>query len=254
MGCMVNKRKSFSENTNIVLFNQVDGICPLCDTPLLYEKNGSTYKQYELAHIYPLNPTSEELTILANEERLSADVDHENNLIPLCKICHQQYDKPRTVAEYRNLVKIKKELIKKSEQKDLWHQYQIEKDILKIIDALYSEQPLDYDITFEPKEVDKKLNGSISNLTKHKIKNNVSNYYTFVKKGFASIDSENPGAADLISLQVKHYYLKQKQQGLSQQEIYTNIVDWIMVKTNPSSNEPADILASFFVQNCEVFE
>ena len=53
---MRTKRKSFGENTNIVLFNQVDGICPLCDTPLIYEKSGSKFKKYELAHIYPLNP------------------------------------------------------------------------------------------------------------------------------------------------------------------------------------------------------
>ncbi len=98
------KHKSPSENTNIVLFNQVDGICPLCDKQLIYKKSGSKYKKYELAHIYPLNPRPEEIKLLEVQERLSDDVNHEDNLIPLCKSCHGEFDKPRTVSEYQDLV------------------------------------------------------------------------------------------------------------------------------------------------------
>lgn len=253
---MRTKRKSFGENTNIVLFNQVDGICPLCDTPLLYEKSGSKFKKYELVHIYPLNPSPEEIQLLDGEERLSDDVDHDDNLIPLCKICHGKFDKPRTVEEYRDLVRIKKVLIAKGEQQNLWHQYQIEKDIEKLITALYDEDALasSDELEFEPKEIEHKVDNTMSNLTKRKIKNNVSDYFGFIKSRLFSIDSENPGAVDIILLQVRHYYLKQKQKEKNQQTIYDNIVKWILIKTNSPSVDAADILASFFVQNCEVFE
>ena len=253
---MKTKRKSFGENTNIVLFNQVDGICPLCDTPLIYEKSGSKFKKYELAHIYPLNPSLEESRLLHGEERLCDDVDHEDNLIPLCKICHGKFDKPRTVDEYRNLVRIKKELISKSEQQNLWHQYQIENDIEKLVAALYDEDALinTDEIEFEPKEIDRKVDNTMSSLTKRKIKNNVSDYFAFIKNKLLAIEAENPGASDIILLQVRHYYLKQKQKERNQQRIYDNVVEWILKKTNSPSIDAADILASFFVQNCEVLE
>ena len=61
-------------------------------------------------HIYPLNPTIEETQLLKHEARLSTDVNDEDNVIPLCEICHGKFDKPRTVEEYRSLFKLKQEL------------------------------------------------------------------------------------------------------------------------------------------------
>ena len=159
-------------------------------------------------------------------------------------------------AGYEIVPRIKKVLIAKGKQQNLWHQYQIEKDIEKLITALYDEDALasSDELEFEPKKIEHKVDNTMSNLTKRKIKNNVSDYFRFIKKRLFSIDSENPGAADIILLQVRHYYLKQKQKEKNQQTIYDNIVKWILKKTNSPSVDAADILASFFVQNCEVFE
>ena len=253
---MNNKRKSFSPAQNVALVTQVNRVCPLCDTPLFYMKNGASYKKYEIAHIYPLNPKADEIQLLKDEERLSEDLNHEDNLIPLCKICHDKLDKPRTVEEYKNLKRIKQSLIKISEQQDLWQQYQIENDIKLVIESLYLDDLpcAGCEIDFVPKEVDRKLNESISKPTKRKIRNNVADYYISIKSKFASIDRENPDSANLISTQIKSYYLKQNRLGLSQQEIFANIVDWIHTKTHPETNDAAEIIASFFVQNCEIFE
>ena len=253
---MSNKRKSFSLAQNIALVTQVNRICPLCDTPLFYMKNGKSYKKYEIAHIYPLNPKPDEIQLLKDEERLSENLNHEDNLITLCGICHDKLDKPRTLEEYKHLIKIKKSLIKISEQQDLWQQYQIENDINRVIERLYSDDlpNTGCEIEFVPKEVDRKLNESISKLTKRKIRNNVADYYILIKSKFASIDMENPDSTYLISTQIKSYYLKQKKLELSQQEIFANSVDWIHTKTHPETDDAAEIIASFFIQNCEIFE
>jgi len=58
----------------------------------------------------------------------------------------------------------------------------------------------------------------------------------------------------MISQQIKVFYLKQKRFGYDQQVIFENIVYWINSKTKPNSNDAAEILASFFIQNCEIFE
>ena len=52
---MSKKRKTASDNQNMVLFEEVDGICPLCSASLIYDKNGSKYRQFENAHISKLS-------------------------------------------------------------------------------------------------------------------------------------------------------------------------------------------------------
>jgi hypothetical protein len=90
--------------------------------------------------------------------------------------------------------------------------------------------------------------------TRRKIHHNVSDYFVHVRQRFQKLDREKPGTAVLISSQVKTFYLAQKQQGWSQQQIFAGVVSWIVAKTKPKTQEAAEIVASFFVQNCEVFE
>lgn len=252
---MSNTRIKYSEPQNTRLVSQVNRVCPLCQEPLFYIKGKKTYKNYEIAHIYPLNPTLFEQKLLENEPRLSEDINDEKNVIPLCKICHGQFDKPRTIEEYRKLFALKKNLIAQSTQETLWKRYFIEEEISEIIEAIYNDPNLESDaeIDFVPKEVNEKLDDTITRPTKRKIKNNVRDYYIFIRKKFSELDNAKGDLSETISLQVKIYYLKQKELGLDQQKIFDNIVGWIQAKTRPKTNDAAEILTSFFVQNCEVF-
>lgn len=140
---MGNVRKQYSGAQNAVLVSQVNCMCPLCIEPLFYKKGISSHKNYEIAHIYPLNPTPSEIALLEKEKRLSEDVNDDDNVIPLCKSCHGKFDKPRTVEEYRHLFNLKKKLIKRSEQEKIWNRYDIEKEISIIIDAIYEDPEID---------------------------------------------------------------------------------------------------------------
>lgn len=252
---MSNPRKKYSDAQNVALLSQVSRVCPLCAEPLFYKKGGKSFKNYELAHIYPLNPTQKEELLLKHEELLSDDVNDEDNIIPLCKICHGKLDKPRTVEEYRELQNLKKSLIERSGQEAIWKRYTIENEISQIIEAIYDDPELDNDadIEFTPKEVDEKLDSSISRPTKIKIKGNVQEYFFFIRKKFSELDSVNPDLSEMISLQIKTYYIQQKSMGHGQQAIFENVVSWIHAKTKPKTNDAAEIMASFFIQNCEVF-
>jgi len=252
---MSNQRNKYSDAQNVALLSQVSRVCPICAEPLFYKKSGKSFKNYELAHIYPLNPTNEEKHLLWDEERLSDDVNDENNIIPLCEICHGKFDKPRTVEEYQNLLGLKKKLIERSGQEAIWKRYTIEDEISQIIEAIYDDPELENDaeIDFTPREVDEKLDSTISRPTKVKIKGNVREYYIFIRRQFSELDNVNPDFSEIISLQIKTYYLKQKSMGFDQQAIFENIVSWIYAKTKPKTNDAAEIMASFFIQNCEVF-
>ena len=253
---MTNKRIDYSDAQQTALLSQVSRMCPLCLESLFYKKKSRSYKNYELAHIYPLNPTAEEVLLLAGEERLSEDVNDEDNIIPLCELCHGKFDKPRTVEEYRSLVEIKRKAIAASKEQGIWKIYTIESQISEIINAIYNSADIDIsaEIDLLPKAVDEKINDTMSRLTLRKIKNNVRDYYVFIREKFSDLDQSENDLSENISLQIKAYYIKQKRTGVSQQVIFENIVNWINARTRSETRDAPEILASFFVQNCEIFE
>jgi hypothetical protein len=252
---MTAARRNLTPAEELYLTTQVSGCCPLCATPVFRKKGKSSFKHYEVAHIYPLNPTAQEAVLLANEERLNADPNHIDNLIPLCLPCHGNFDKPRTVEEYRELVKKKKELIAESNQRSLQVQYRVEEDIADVIHELYAiEASDDLDLQLSPKDLASKLDASMTTLTQHKIRRNVSDYFFSVRKRFTELEREAPTTGSLIAAQIRAFYFAQKKLGLSQQQIFSNVVSWLLSKTHPSKLDAVEIIAAFFVQNCEIFE
>ena len=253
---MTAKRRTYSAADENAFTTEVDGKCPLCGKALFYKKGKSSFKGYEIAHIYPLNAKPEEVVELKNEKRLSPDLNSFENLIVLCVKCHGEFDKPRTAAEYRRLVAIKISLIRRAEQQQIQAQYHLEKDISRVIDGLDSISLPSTEVTlsYDPKKIDEKLDSTMPFSTKNKIKHNVSDYYQYVRQRFEEIEHETPNMSELISVQVKVFYTQQKTLQLSQHAIFTNIVSWFFAKTQPKTLEAAEIVASYFVQNCEIFE
>jgi hypothetical protein len=249
-------RKKYSFADELALTTQVAGKCPLCGAALFYKKGSKKYKAFELAHIYPLNPSPAEVEELKHEEQLHADVNHPDNLIPLCLSCHGKFDKPRTATEYREFLAIKKAAIRQAQQQEIQASYQLEDDIGRVIHALHTDpvpaQPVD--LQYSAKSVAEKLEAAMPLPTQQKIKHNVADYYPYIRTKFLEMERDNPTASELIFSQVKSYYLKQKSLALPQQEIFANIVAWFYARTKPQSIEAAEIVTSFFIQNCEVFE
>lgn len=253
-----NKRKEYTTNDNLMLYSQVEGVCPLCTKVLITKKNTQNYKLYEIAHIYPLNPTKIELELLKDEERLSEDPNDLRNVICLCVACHTLYDKQKTVEEYRELITIKRKLLAQDYQKSLWERSKIHEDIIQLIEALYAAQPdgeasdiLDYD----PKQIDDKVDDTITKLTKRKMHRNVQDYFHIVRSKFSELDAITPTTTELISSQIKTHYLWLKsEKSHDQNEIFKALVQWITKTANLSNIEAAEVLVSYFVQNCEVFE
>ena len=133
---MTNARRTYTQAEELALTTQVGGLCPLCDDQLFYIKKNQSFKHYQLAHIYPLNPTPSEVTELKGAVLLHSDVNHPDNLIPLCVKCHSRLDKPRTREEYEELAQIKTELIERQSQRKLIREYPLEAEIRQVIARL----------------------------------------------------------------------------------------------------------------------
>lgn len=172
---MSNARRDYTEAEQRILYNQVKGICPLCADKLQYKKNKKTQKKYQIAHIYPLNPTNEEAKLLESMPRLSSDVNDLDNVIPLCLNCHEQFDKPRTAEEYMNLYHIKRELVETDKIMGTYSSYTIEDEIVEILKTLNSDlgeqiEKLDYNAL----KVDEKIDKTMNYLLKKRIKDDIS--------------------------------------------------------------------------------
>jgi len=256
---MEEKRISPSTNQKIHLFAEVDGVCPNCPKILMYDKKGKKYKQFEIAHIYPLNPTKIELELLKKEEKLSSDPNSLDNLICLCVECHTKFDKPRTVEEYQDLVSKKKKIIHKNKAKSIWNDTKLEDEIFEIISLLSSEE-FDFDsddiLNYNPKKIDRKTNNTITALTKRNIHRNVQDYYSLIKNKFKELDKIAPLSTETISSQIRTHYLALSRQdpNQSQKNIFDGMVSWVTIQTNQISNEASEIVVSYFIQNCEIFE
>lgn len=253
---MGGKRPGFTAAEELAFTTEVGGACPKCGDPLFFGKRGRKLKRYEIAHIYPLNAKAEEILELQHEERLSNDLNAFENLIALCVGCHTELDKLRTAEEYRDLLALKKAYLQRTEQQKIQQQYHLQEDIRHVINGLDSiAAPLaGISLNYDPKKVDEKLDATMPLPTKNKIKHNVSDYYQYVQTRFEELERESPNLSELVSLQVKAFYVQQKTMGLSQHLIFKNVVNWFVAKTKPTTLEAAEIVASYFVQSCEVFE
>lgn len=251
-------RKPYTKNENLILFNEVNGICPLCSMPLLYKKGKRLEKIYEIAHVYPLNPKPEETVVLEGVRKLFTTNPNElRNVICLCPNCHTKFDKPRTIEEYYQLLEIKEKLLEISENRQKWHEFKIEEEIQILIERLANEDymlsDIEDEIEYDLNEISRKLNPSISALLSKKIERNVSEFYPIVSYIFKQQDFIKPLTTEKVSAQVKLYYLE-NMDSKNQKLVFKNTVEWIHAKTGAYSMEAAEILASYFVQNCELFE
>lgn len=248
-------RRNLTPNENAILLSEVESMCPLCTKTLMYEKKGKREKIFEGAHIYPLNPTPEEVELLKNEERLHQDVNHLDNYIALCRDCHKKFDNPRTVEEYKKLVSIKKALISKGKTRAKFHDYQIEIEIKQVIMILLDESNVITSEALELKalKLDDKANDTLTKITKRKIRNEITDYYLYIKEQFRQLDKQYPKSFDVIATQVKSFYLTLSRTETSQEIIYEQLTEWLSKKTENSSIPACGIIIAFFIQNCEVF-
>ena len=252
---MANNRRAYSEAETVALVSQVGSLCPLCDATLFNKKRSRAYKVYELAHIYPLNPLPSEVAELSQSQRLHDDVNHPDNIIPLCPRCHEIFDKPRTAAEYNKLYRVKLDALQDERQRALTAQYPLEEQIASIVAQLH-DTALDgtTELQLTAKTLDQKLDGSMPVPTKRKVRHAVVDYFAYVRAAFLELERTDPGCSQLIFGQVRAFYLKQKSLQLPQADVFANVVRWIRIHSQAKTLESAEAVASFFIQNCEVFE
>lgn len=252
---MGDNRRIFSNNEKMLLFNEVDGRCPICGKALTNKKNGQIIKMFEMAHIYPANPHLEEEKLLENEERLSEDINSLDNVIAVCRICHKKFDTPRTIEEYRSWVRLKKKLLQDAKLKNTYELFNIEEEIKEILKNL-NDESLEEELvrlSYESLRIEQKANNTLPFAIKRTIKNDVVDYFDYIHKIFVEMDEVTPYKFDTLAAQIKSFYCKTMQINPNQEFVYSSLVDWLNEKTDLYSRRACEIVIAYFVQDCEVF-
>lgn len=251
----IDNRRKFNETEKLILFNEVGGYCPICGKKLTYVKNNKILRKFEVAHIYPANPRPDEFKLLQDEERLSEDVNSMDNVIAVCRDCHKIFDNPRTVEEYRKWVSLKKQLLNNAKIKDTYELFNIEEEITVILEKINSS---DYEfevveLSYKSLNIDQKVDTTLNYITKRTIKDDVVNYFNYIKNQFIEIDKKTPYKFETIATQIKAFYVKCKQVDTDQQRLYQTLVEWLDDKTDNYSRRACEIVIAYFIQDCEVF-
>lgn len=219
------------------LFVETRGYCPNdgCGSPLFISKNGMRHLRYKVTSI-------------------KSSMTHTfDNLIALCPKCADEYNLSRTPESAKRLAEIKQTLAKEASALESISEIQLETEISNVLQSIVTvPQDKLIPLNYEPVMVTNKIHKENSMLLR-KTLYNVTTYFAFVKDLFQQLSKEGKLRFDTFAMEVKLCYLKVKDDGLSQQQIYDILIEWLRTNTN-GSRDACDVVISYFVQNCEVFD
>lgn len=252
------KRELYSDNEHSIFYGETGGMCPLCTLPILYIKPGSKKptKGYEVAHIYPLNPTPAQLHAL-NGCEVPVDINALSNVIALCPTCHTKYDKDFKVDEFVKLKQIKDGFLSEANAKYTASHHTIQDEVCAILDAIASFEFDNAALTAPPFDVagvEKKLKTGMSPLQKQQIKIDAVAYYVPIRDHLRFLEMQDQAAVRILQNQINSYYLAMNKQNPDNKDLVFNyIAQWISAKTRKPILA-SKVLTAFFIQNCEVFD
>ena len=255
---MATARKDYGDNEHSILYAETNGCCPLCSKPVLFRKpsSGRLSKGYEVAHIYPLNPTLAQATALVGRAP-PTNVNALENVVALCPTCHTRYDTDFQLEEMDKLSGIKNRFLANARANATISDYMIEDEVYAILDSITSLTGDDLDVppvSFDATTVDKKLRTGMSPLQRLEIKTSAVNFYVRIRDQIRMLEQNDQVAIRILQNQINTYYLAMQQQSPDNKDaIFNFVAQWISARTGRPLLA-AKVLTSFFVQNCEVFD
>ncbi len=251
------ERRKPTQNERKILLEEVNGLCPVvgCGKSLVNENNGRIYEDFEAAHIFPNRFKDDmEAVILADVEVDGDSSETLDNWIALCRNCHTRYDEQKTVVKYQQMLDLKRRLAAELKAKKTIAGERIEDDLDKAIKSLVNLNKDELEkagqLGYEAMTVREKI--PEDEVLCSNIEDKVTRFFNYIAAQFKQQDPSGI-RFDLICTSVKKLYLTLKVANLNKSDIFEKITDWFVSKTQ-SPRHICEIMTSFFVQNCDVYE
>lgn len=256
---MANDRVKYHPEEHSIFYGETGGACPLCTQPILFKKVGSkTSKGYELAHIYPLNPTAAQELALTGT-LMPADINGLENLICLCPTCHTKFDKDFKIEEYKHIRAIKDGFIRDATARKAIAEHTLKEEVKEILEVITSLQIDDTDtlgleLELDAKKLSDKLKTGASNFLKRNIRNDVVDYFVSIREEMRLLEMRDQSTVKILQNQVNSYFWEMHKINPENKDlVFKYIAEWMSTRTGKSI-DASRVLTSFFVQNCEVFD
>lgn len=250
------------------LLLEVNQECPLHKfhakkVPLLetyHDNNINKFRakpKFTIINIYPsgLKP-NESIKFDAIQKKPSRPNDDSNKLCICCK-CASRYILKPNPEDYEYLINVKRNIVSSSIIEETANQVTLEDDINEILNGLVnvrlSEDAIE-ELRMRPLTLANKIYDENIDLKKH-LTDNLP-YYHYIRKLLQSLDDKQ-SIFETIATEVSLCFKKISRINSDQTNIYVGIINWILEKSGKDMNKfrpAADKIASFFVQNCEVFD
>ena len=252
-------RKNLSNDAldldDCVALHTVGMMCPLCGEELIKKKNGKSLSRFRKVDVFPDNITSDLKQTVNNLKQKIKGNTYFDGKVMLCNECANDY------IEYFDLEKCKiivDFFINKNNETvlvDIQKRALLDQDIVGIINALNKceEDNLSNDLRMEALEINKKIL-PYNSLLRRDVKNHVLTYYKFIENRFKELDKIKSRTSTKIAHKIQGVYLELAEIEDDQEIIFYKIVEWLMATASTNNRTACVISASFFVQNCEVFD
>lgn len=230
--------------------------CQLCGKKLWESHRDKIIKKYQIVDI-----ASDRLKESGNADYLNWYIGTENKKqikkrIALCADCGELYVNNPCIEDFKLLIDRKEKLEQYYRTQKTISSQKIEEKIIDVITAVAS---IDINVGISPftevVTVKEKIRCENAVLCKA-ITDDVVDYYTFIEKQFSSMEDMGHNSFDLIRSQVAVVYETLENEGYSQGTIFSMISDWLLEINglDISYRDAANVVTSFFVQNCTVFK
>lgn len=213
------------------------GNCPFkgCGKPLLLSNNEATQAYFDVIMI---------------DSKSGEQVD---NLIALCPECAGKYLLSHSEEDQEELYDLKVTMHDLLVARKSLTDIKIEESVSDILEIICTTDPNEItNLNYEPKSVRDKIYKK-DYLLIRSVTSDVTQYYPFIETQFKSLSREKKMNYERLSMQIRSAYLTAAEKTSLQNEIYTSLVEWLMDITK-KQRVSCEIVISFFVQKCEVFD
>ena len=245
-------------NQDTLLLLEVDNRCPLCNSPLMVRNGkGKNVKRYKITQIFPDNVDRNMYLLFSKHSKTYGDYNEPDNLMALCTECSIDYLSEPTEKEFMHLQETKKAFQQRNKLRQSMEDIGLESEISDVVNEMINIDKAGKltELRMDALKVSQKIE-STNKLLLDSIIDDVTHYYSYIEELFADIDCKNSGTFDRIASEVRLAYQKIKMEGLPQETVFEYMANWIKEKLpiGQRNDMAINVVISFFVQNCEVFD
>ena len=247
------KTPADTEFSDLPLLSEVNNECPICHAPLVKTIKGVSKPKYGIIKIFPSGLCAEDQSDFEAISKPPKNLESNDNKMALCADHAEEYEMEPDTEAFEKMLALKKmysdsyKLRLKISSQDLEEEIQ---DVIFFFFFLPSTVEL-VELPLSALRVADKIPDKHGVLQRD-VEKDALKYYKFIKDQFSIA-----GNFSLIASEIKKTYeLLASDPNKTKEDIFVGLMNWILSsrQLEPRHLLSVRLVASFFVQNCEVFE